>query len=82
VVKLWIGNIAPGTPDEEVRAFVKKYAPDLECTRIQRVEGDGSRPAAVLEFADPPLGALEAVSMRLNGMFWKERFLVVQTLIR
>lgn len=81
-IKLWIGNIAPGTPDEEVRAFVKKYAPDLECTKIQRVEGDGSRPAAVLEFADPPLGALEGVSMRLNGMYWKERSLVVQTLMR
>jgi len=81
-MKLWIGNIAPKTSDEEVRDFVKKYAPDLECTHIQRVEGDGSRPAAVLEFANPPLGALEAVSMRLNGMFWKERSLVVQTLIR
>jgi hypothetical protein len=81
-MKLWIGNIAPGTPDEEVREFVKKYAPDLECTTIQRVEGDGSRPAAVLEFANPPLGSLEGVSMRLNGMFWKERSLIVQTMIR
>jgi hypothetical protein len=81
-MKLWIGNIAPGTPDEEVRDLVKKYAPDLECTKIQRVEGDGSRPAAVLEFASPPLGALESVSMRLNGMHWKNRSLVVQTLVR
>lgn len=81
-MKLWIGNIAPGTPDDEVRALVKKYAPDLECTSVRRVEGDGSRPAAVLEFADPQLGALETVSMRLNGMFWKERSLVVQTLVR
>lgn len=81
-MKLWIGNIAPGTPDEEVRELLRKYAPDLECTTIQRVEGDGSRPAAVLEFADPPLGALETVSMRLNGMYWKERALIVQTLVR
>jgi hypothetical protein len=36
----------------------------------------------MLEFADPPLGALEGVSMRLNGMYWKERSLIVQTLIR
>jgi len=81
-MKLWIGNIAPGTPDEEIREFVKKYAPDLECTKIQRVEGDGSRPGAMLEFADPPIGALEGVSMRLNGMYWKDRSLIVQTLIR
>ncbi|HSC93775.1 MAG TPA: RNA-binding protein [Burkholderiales bacterium] len=80
-MKLWIGNIEPGTSDEEVRAFVKKYAPDLECTNIQHVEGDGSRPAAVLEFANPPLGALEGVSMRLNGMYWKNRALIVQTLV-
>ena len=41
-MKLWIGNIAPGTTDDEVRDFVKKYAPDLEIKTIQRVEGDGS----------------------------------------
>ena len=81
-MKLWIGNIAPGTGDEEIREFVKKYAPNLECSKIQRVEGDGSRPAAMLEFDNPPLGALEGVSMRLNGMYWKERSLFVQTLIR
>jgi hypothetical protein len=81
-VKLWIGNIAPGTPDEEVRELVKKYAPDLECTKIQRVEGDGSRPAAVLEFADTPYGSVEKISMRLHGMHWKGRELFVQTVAR
>ena len=44
-MKLWIGNIAPGTSDDEIREFVKKYAPDLECVNIQRIDGDGSRPA-------------------------------------
>ncbi|HEY8249577.1 MAG TPA: RNA-binding protein [Burkholderiales bacterium] len=81
-MKLWIGNIAPETADDEIRALVKKYASDLECTSIQRVDGDGSRPAAVLEFAAPPLGALQRVSLRLNGMYWKDRALMVQTIIR
>jgi hypothetical protein len=81
-MKLWIPNIAPDTPDEEIRALVKKYAPDLECTNIQRVDGDGSRPAAMLEFADAPLGALEKASLRLNRMYWKKRELLVQTIIR
>lgn len=81
-MKLWIGNIAPETADEDIRELVKKYASDLECTNIQRVDGDGSRPAAVLEFAAPPVGALERVSLRLNGMYWKNRALIVQTLIR
>ncbi len=81
-MKLWIGNIAPGTTDEEIRDFVKKYAPDLECRKIQRVEGDGSRPAASIEFVDAPYGSLEKVSMRLHGMHWKGRELLVQTIAR
>ena len=81
-MKLWIGNVAPNTTDDEVRDLIKKYAPDLESSRIVRVEGDGSRPAVVVEFADPPFGALEKVSMRLNGMYWKERQLLVQTTVR
>jgi hypothetical protein len=41
-MKLWIGNVEPGTTDNEIRELVRKYAPSLECTKIQRVEGDGS----------------------------------------
>ena len=81
-MKLWIGNIAPGTTDDELKALVKKYAHELDCTGVQRVEGDGSRPAAVLEFADAPLGAVEQVSMRLNGMYWKERELFSSAVTR
>ena len=80
--KLWIGNIAPGTSDEEIRELVKKYSPDLKCTNIQRVDGDGSRPAATLEFADTPYGSVEKISLRLHGMYWKGRELFVQTLSR
>lgn len=81
-MKLWIGNIAPGTSDEELIAFVKKYAPELECAGVQRVDGDGSRPAAALDFPAAPPGSLEKVSMRLDGMFWKERKLLVQSILR
>ena len=81
-MKLWIGNIAPGTTDEEIREFVKKYAPALECTTLQRIEGDGSRPAASLEFRETPFGAVESISLRLNGMQWKGRELYVQTMLR
>lgn len=81
-MKLWIGNIAPGTSDEELHEFIKKYAPNLECAKIVRVDGDGSRPAAVLEFVDPPFGSLQTISMRLHGMYWKERELFVQTVVR
>ena len=71
--KLWIGNLAPDTTDDEIVQFVKKYASDLECKAVERVEGDGSRPAAVLEFAEAEIGAVERAQMRLHGMYWKGR---------
>ena len=81
-MKLWIGNMAPDTTDEEIRAFVTKYAPALEIKAIQRVEGDGTRPGASIEFADTPYGSVEKIAMRLHGMHWKGRELFVQTLAR
>ncbi|HET9405274.1 MAG TPA: RNA-binding protein [Burkholderiales bacterium] len=81
-MKLWIGNIEPGTTDDEIREFVKKYSPDLEIKAIQRVDGDGSRPAASIEFVDTPYGSVEKISMRLHGMYWKGRELFVQTVTR
>jgi hypothetical protein len=75
-MKLWIANIAPGTSDEEIRAFVKKYAADLACGDIQRVEGDGSRPAALVDCPGASHGQVEKVSSRLNGMQWKGRALL------
>ena len=53
--RLWISNIAPGTSDDELTALVKKYAPDLALVKIERVEGDGSRPAALLSFTHEKL---------------------------
>jgi len=81
-MKLWIGNIAPGTSDEDIRGLLAKYAPDLAVKNIQRVEGDGSRPAASIEFVDTPYGSVEKISLRLHGMYWKERELFVQTQAR
>jgi len=79
-MKLWIGNIAPGTSDEELRQFLAKYGIDTVAS-IEQVPGDGSRPAAVLEVASTP-EALMKVTQRLNGMFWKGRTLTVQSITR
>ncbi|HEX5130461.1 MAG TPA: RNA-binding protein [Usitatibacter sp.] len=76
-MKLWIGNIAPGTSEEELRAFLARYGIETVAS-IERVEGDGSRPAAVVDVAATP-DALMKVTQRLNGMYWKGRALVVQT---
>ena len=80
-MKLWIANIAPETSDQDLRDLVCKYAPDLECTAIHRVNGDGSRPAATLEFRIAPPGELEKVSSRLHGVYWRGHALFVQTLV-
>ena len=79
-MKLWIGNIAPGTQDSELREFLGRYGID-SVTSIQREEGDGSRPAAIVEVAATPDGLMKA-TQRLNGMFWKGRTLTVQTITR
>ena len=79
--RLWIANIAPGTTDEELKELVKRYAPDLECSEIQRVEGTGSRPAAMMTFTNKRFDSLGKLSLRLNGMFWKERTLSGSTTI-
>ena len=78
-LKLWIGNIAPGTNDEELREFVGRYGIETVAS-IQHVD-DGSRPAAILEVAATP-DQLRQVSQRLNGMYWKGNSLLVQPLTR
>ncbi len=70
--RLWISNVAPEATDEEVVELVKKYS-ELDGTVVQRIEGDGSRPVRVLEFAGAPLGAVDTLALRLAGMYWKER---------
>jgi len=79
-MKLWIGNIAPGTSDDEIKELLKKYSAQLECSTIEHVEGDGSRPAAMIEFSKGSTSALENLRLRLNGMYWKGRALVCSTM--
>jgi len=81
-MNLWIGNIAPEVTDEELTEFVVKYGcPRPE--RIERVPGDGSRPAALLAFGAGGDGKLlSQAQLRLNGMYWKGRQLLVQTILQ
>ena len=79
-MKLWIGNIAPGTSDEELRALVAKYGVDTVAS-IEQVPGDGSRPAAILEVGGTAEGMMK-VTQRLNGLYWKGRSLTVQAMTR
>jgi len=79
--RLWLANIAPGTTDDEIKDLVKKYAPGLECSEIQPVEGTGSRPAALMTFPNKRFDSLGKLALRLNGMYWKKRALACSTTI-
>jgi hypothetical protein len=79
-MKLWMGNIAPGTSEEELRAFLAKYGMDTVVS-VQHVADDAARPAAVVEVAGPP-DAVQRITERLNGMYWKGRSLTVQPMMR
>jgi len=75
-MRLWIENIAPGTEDEEIKALVRKYAPELVCESIMRVESTGTRPAALLLLTGGTIASAANLSRRLSGMYWKQRGLV------
>ena len=77
-MNLWIGNLAPEVTDEELAEFVVKYGCPRPA-RIDRVPGDGSRPAAVLAFGADERSAVSSAQLRLHGMYWKGRQLNVQT---
>ena len=80
-MKLWLGNIAPGTSDDELRALLAKYGGAVEVLSVQHVADDGPRPAAILEVAASS-EALYQITQRLNGMYWKGRSLTVQAMTR
>jgi hypothetical protein len=78
-MKLWMGNIAPGTSEEEVKAFLAKYGMPAVIS-VQQVADEGI-PAAVVEVAGAP-EELQRITARLNGMYWKGRSLTVQPMMR
>ena len=80
-MRLWIGNIAPGTTDDELKALLKKYASELECSEIQRVEGSGTHPAALLSFTGTTTLQMGNLALRLNGMYWKGQSLSCSTVL-
>ncbi|ANN69011.1 RNA-binding protein [Bordetella bronchialis] len=66
---LLINHVQDTTSDEDVRKFLMKYGfPSYD--RIQRVAGDGSRPAVLLTFDDCSAAALRTLLPRIHQIFW------------
>ena len=79
MIKLWLANVATEATDDDIKALLKTYAPELDATAIQREEGDGSRPVAFVAVPGATRDALDKACARLNGMFWKGRKLSCTT---
>ncbi|HEX2831304.1 MAG TPA: RNA-binding protein [Burkholderiales bacterium] len=79
MARLWIGNIAPETSDDEVKALLVKYGfPEYD--GIERVAGDGTRPAVMVTFAGADAPTLEKFQARMQNLFWKDRRLNVSVM--
>jgi RNA recognition motif-containing protein len=79
MAELWVGNVPANVTDDELLAFLAKFGfppPD----HMERIPGDGTRPAAVLDY--PTLGteALRPLQSRIHGIPWHGRTLNVQLL--
>ncbi len=71
MAKLWIANL-PDAADDEIDEFLQKYGfPSFDT--ITRVPGDGSRPAAIIDYPDLTEDMLGRLAPRVNDMAWRER---------
>jgi hypothetical protein len=70
--QLMLGNIEPGTSDDEIQEFLKRYGfPPYD--EIVHVPGEGSRPAVKLTFNSLDPEALRNLQPRIHDLFWKNR---------
>jgi hypothetical protein len=79
MARIWIGNIESDTSDEELRELLAKYGFPT-CDALERVAGDGSRPAAIATFEGASPEGLRMLVPRIHDLFWKHRKLTVQVL--
>jgi hypothetical protein len=77
--ELWLSNIQKETTDDEIRQFLCGYGfPSFDW--IQRIDGTGERPAALLGFNDVQGYALRGLQSRVHNLYWKNRTVTVQIL--
>jgi hypothetical protein len=76
-MKMWIGNIDPEASDQDLRDFLAKYCA-ATLGGIEREPGDGTRPAAVVDFPGSAGEEVREFQRRLHGMFWRGRTINVQ----
>ena len=79
MARLMLGNVEPGTTDDEIRDFLVKYGfPPFDA--IEHEPGDGSRPAVLLTFTGVEASSMFDLQKRVHEMFWKKRKLTARIL--
>jgi len=79
MARLLLGNVEPGTTDDEIRDFLVKYGfPPFDS--IQHEPGDGSQPSVLLTFESIDPMALGNLQQRIHDVFWNKRRLSAQIL--
>jgi hypothetical protein len=79
MVHLMLGNIEPGTSDDEIREFLMKYGfPPYD--EIEHVPGEGSRPSVALTFNSLDPEILRKLQPRIHDLFWKNRRVTARVL--
>ena len=72
MARLILGNLEPGTTDDEIRDFLVKYGfPPFD--EITHEAGDGSQPSVILTFGAIDAAAMTGLQQRVHDMFWKTR---------
>lgn len=77
MAELWLGNVEESVSDEEIAEFLVRYG-FPQCSAIQRVAGEGPRPAALVIFEDVSPDALRTLQTRVHNLFWKGRTITAQ----
>ena len=77
--RLLLANIDSETTDDEIGEFLEKYGfPPY--SDIERMEGDGTHPSALISFDDCNHEVLEELKPRIHEIQWKDRKISVQVL--
>ena len=76
MAKLWISNLPPDASDDELDEFLQKYGfPSFDS--IERMLGDGTRPAAMLVYTSIDEEMLRRLQPRVHQVMWRDRKLFV-----
>ena len=79
-MRLWIANLAPEVTDDKLADFLQRHGLPA-WSDISRLQGDGSRPAALITFSGVELEKLYQAAFRLDGLYWNSRSLTVQVVL-